>query len=127
SKVTTPGNHPAELYTDPELGILSSNAGTTYTDQYFIRLAETYLLRAEAFMGSGDLNSATVDINVVRNRANAIPVEPNEIDIDYILDERMRELGVEEKRRLTLNRLGMLYERTNRYCNGNPQSANFGV
>src|SRR5690606_24732814 len=66
SKVTTPGNHPAELFVDPVLKTLNaSTAGTTYTDQYFIRLAETYLLRAEAHMGNGDLEMAAADINVV--------------------------------------------------------------
>ncbi len=35
----------------------------------------------------------------------------SDIDIDYILDERLRELGIEEKRRFTLVRLGKLYER----------------
>lgn len=128
SKVTTPGNHPAELFIDLELKTLNASAaGSTYTDQYHIRLAETYLLRAEAYLGNGDLTNAAEDINVIRGRANATPVSPDAIDIDYILDERMRELGVEEKRRMTLNRLGLLYDRTNRYCNGNPVSANYGV
>ncbi len=127
SKVTTPGNHPPELFVDPELMTLNASAaGSTYTDQYFIRLAETYLLRAEAYLGAGNLAAAAEDINTVRARAQAEPVTSDQIDIDYILDERMRELGVEEKRRLTLNRLGLLYDRTNRYCNGNPVAANFG-
>jgi len=127
SKVTTPGNHPPELFVDAELMTLNASAaGATYTDQYFIRLAETYLLRAEAHMGNGDLASAAANINVVRGRAMATPVTPGEIDIEYILDERMRELGVEEKRRLTLNRLGLLYDRASRFCNGNPVSTNFG-
>lgn len=128
SKVFTPDNHPPELYVDPELKTLNaSSAGATYTDQYFIRLAETYLLRAEARWRNGDSEGAARDINVVRGRAQAIPVSAGEIDIDYILDERMRELGVEEKRRLTLNRLGLLYDRTSRYCEGNPAASNFGV
>jgi len=128
SKVTTPGQHPPELYVDANLKTLnSSTAGTTYSDQYHIRLAETYLLRAEAYLGNSQLTEAANDINVVRNRANARPVTPGEVDIDFILDERMRELGVEEKRRLTLNRLGLLYERTNRYCEGRPDVTNFGV
>ncbi|GEO19733.1 RagB/SusD family nutrient uptake outer membrane protein [Cyclobacterium qasimii] len=128
SKVTTPGQHPAELYVDTELKTLnSSTAGTTYSDQYHIRLAETYLLRAEAYLGNGQSDEAANDINVVRTRANAKLVSPSEVDIDYILDERMRELGVEEKRRLTLNRLGMLYERTNKYCDGRPDVTNHGV
>lgn len=127
SKVTTPGNHPPELFVDPDLKTLNAGtAGATYTDQYYIRLAETYLLRAEAYMGQGNFDQAAADINVVRGRAQATPVQPDELDIDYILDERMRELGVEEDRRLTLNRLGKLYDRTSRYCEGNPVAANFG-
>ncbi len=128
SKVTTPGQHPAELFVDANLKTLNASAaGTTYSDQYFIRLAETYLLRAEAHLGNGDLASAAADINVVRARANAKPVTPDMIDIQFILDERMRELGVEEKRRLTLNRLGLLYDRVSRYAEGNPVSAKFGL
>lgn len=128
AKVTTPGDHPAELFVDPVLKTLNaSTAGTTYTDQYFIRLAETYLLRAEAHLGNGDPVMAAADLNVVRERANAKAVTPAEVDIDFILDERMRELGIEEKRRLTLNRLGLLYDRTSRYCNGHPSAGNFGV
>ena len=116
TKVTTPGNHPDGLYTNKELQQLSGSAGTTYTDWYFIRLAETYLLRAEAYLGNGDAANAVIDINTVRARANADPAIESEIDIDYILDERLRELGPEEPRRLTLNRLGMCYERTMRYA-----------
>jgi hypothetical protein len=48
---------------------------------------------------------------VVRSRANASPVLAGNVTIDYILDERLREFGVEEKRMLTLMRLGKLYER----------------
>jgi len=56
-----------------------------------------------------------VPINVVRERANAIPVNPGEVDIDYILDERARELHFEELRLLTLMRLDKLAERWNTY------------
>jgi starch-binding outer membrane protein, SusD/RagB family len=45
------------------------------------------------------------------------------VDINYILDERMRELGVEEKHRLTLARLGLVYERTVNVAH-NPVAAN---
>lgn len=115
SKVTTPYNHPDGLYSDFETGALKSSAGATYTDQYMFRLAETYLLRAEAYLKDGSANLAAADINVIRNRANATPVDPADVDIDYILDERMRELGIEEKRRLTLMRLGLLYNRVTRF------------
>ncbi len=113
-KITTPGQHPSGLFLD---GIrLANSAGTTYTDQYFIRLAETYLLRAEAYLGAGDPINAASDINIVRNRANASNINPGAVNIDFILDERMRELGTEELRRITLMRTGTLYDRVNRYA-----------
>lgn len=115
SKVTTPGEHPTNLFIDSATGLLSTNAGATYADQYMFRLAETYLLRAEAYMNDNQLDKAAADINVVRARANAKPVAPADVNINYILDERMRELGMEEKRRLTLMRLGLLYERVTKY------------
>ena len=75
------------------------------------RLAETYLIRAEAYLMLNKLTEAAESINVVRSRSNAKAVLPANVTIDYILDERMREFGVEEKRRLTLSRLGLLYDR----------------
>ncbi|WP_262714405.1 RagB/SusD family nutrient uptake outer membrane protein [Ginsengibacter hankyongi] len=78
-----------------------------YTDIYAIRLAETYLLRAEAYLDKGDIVNAAADVNVVRARANADPVAPGNVNIAYILDERARELMVEEPRWLTLARLGL--------------------
>ena len=76
-------------------------------DWYLVRVAETYLLRAEAYLALNDKNSAAADINVVRNRANAPLCTPAEVNIDYILDERTRELLGEEHRSLTLNRLSV--------------------
>lgn len=120
SKATTPGRHPENLYADRELGLLTSGGGSTYTDQYYLRLAETYLLRAEAYLGKGDMGSATDDLNEIRNRANATPVAPGQVTIDYILDERARELSLEEDRRITLVRTGKLVERVRLY---NPHNA----
>jgi starch-binding outer membrane protein, SusD/RagB family len=84
-------------------------------ESYAMRLAETYLIRAEAYMKAGDKIKAADDINAVRNRAGAIPVTPAEVNIDYILDERIRELFGEELHTLTLTRLGLLYDRTKRF------------
>ncbi|GEP96595.1 RagB/SusD family nutrient uptake outer membrane protein [Chitinophaga cymbidii] len=116
SKITTPGDHPDNLFSDASRLLLKSTAGGTYADQYMFRLAETYLIRAEAYLGLNDPGNAAKDINAVRERANASLADPGDVTIDYILDERMRELGVEEKRRLTLMRLGKWYERVKR-CN----------
>ncbi|QNA44209.1 RagB/SusD family nutrient uptake outer membrane protein [Lacibacter sediminis] len=121
AKATTIGDHPAGLYvnpgsSDPTLKFeLKASAGGTYADQYMFRLAETYLLRAEAYIGLGNTAAAAVDINVVRSRANASPITAANATIDYVLDERMRELGIEEKRMLTLMRLGKLYDRVRKH------------
>lgn len=121
SKVTTPGQHPIGLIDDIEHMTLKSTAGATCRDMYIIRLAETYLLRAEAYLRKGDKDSAAKDINEVRTRSNAIPVNASEVDLDYILDERARELTFEEFRRLTLSRMGVLVERVRKY---NPLNKN---
>ncbi|WP_247235336.1 RagB/SusD family nutrient uptake outer membrane protein [Telluribacter sp. SYSU D00476] len=92
-----------------------AQAGRTINDQIRMRLAETYLLRAEAYVHKGMLAEAAADINVVRSRAKAKPVEPAQVSIDYILDERARELIIEEPRRRTLVRLGKLYERATKH------------
>jgi len=109
-KASSPNGHPQGY--DP--------SGNLYTDIYAIRLAETYLLRAEAYLKNGDPVNAALDINVVRTRAHATSVTPDQVNIDYILDERARELAGEEPRRLTLARLGLLYDRVIKY---NPVSA----
>jgi hypothetical protein len=113
TKATDPGNHPANLYASPAAypNALKGGAGFTYQDQYLIRLAETYLLRAEAYLGAGNPGAAAADVNIVRARSNAAPASTGDINIDYILDERIRELGVEEKRMFTIMRLGKWYDR----------------
>ena len=122
SKATQPYNFPTALYADPsntdpvQKYLLKSGAGGTYIDQYLMREAETYLLRAEAYLGLKNTNLAAIDINVVRARSNATPIDPGEVTLDYILDERLRELGVEERRMLTLMRLGKWVDRVKK-CN----------
>lgn len=126
TKVTTPGNHPETLYQDASLKTLKSVAGGTYTDQYMLRLAETYLLRAEAYLMNGNLANAANDINTIRTRAHASPILATDVTLDYILDERARELVYEEFRRITLGRLGKYVDRV-RKCNdfNGPQIEDF--
>lgn len=125
TKVARMNNFPDELYQreangEPKMTpfgehLLVNGANCTYKDEYLFRLAETYLLRAEAYLGKGDKAKAAADINALRIRANADPVQVADVDIDYILDERLRELYCEELRMLTLCRLGKLVDRTQRY------------
>ena len=89
--------------------------GRNWKDWYIMRLAETYLLKAEANMLKGDLAAAAADINVVRARAQATPVTAGDVNIDLILDERARELYGEEFRLNTLMRTGKLVENLNKY------------
>jgi hypothetical protein len=100
------------VYGEPLAGMGSRQ---NYKDIYRVRLAETYLLRAEAYLLDGQAGLAAADINTVRARANAAPVSAADVSLDYILDERLRELYVEEYRRCTLQRMGKLVERVRKY------------
>jgi starch-binding outer membrane protein, SusD/RagB family len=90
-------------------------SNTFVMDYYVARLAETYLLRAEAYMKHGEPDKAAADINTVRARSNALPISASDVNIDYILDERGRELYGEELRTMTLCRLKLYYDRTKRF------------
>jgi hypothetical protein len=79
---------------------------TNYNDMPYIRLAETYLLLAEAQFRQGNLTGAAANINIVRARAGASAITPAQVTLDFILDERSRELVTEEQRRYTLLRTG---------------------
>jgi hypothetical protein len=83
-----------------------------HTDWYIFRLAETYLLRAEAYFWKGDLVNAAADINKVRRRANAADLAPSDINIGTILDERARELYYEEPRKTELTRIAFILAMT---------------
>ncbi len=93
----TDPNNPAQTY--------------QYNDIVYMRLAETYLLKAEAQFLLGLVDEAAETINVIRSRSNATPITATDMDIDFILDERGRELLVEEHRRYTLLRTGKWLER----------------
>jgi hypothetical protein len=113
---------PCHYFTDPA----RSGGGSDHKDRYAIRLAETLLLRAEAYIGLNQPDLAADDINVIRSRANATPVDPADVDLDYILDERARELYGEENRFITLRRMGKLLERV-RALNNNPKNPGLNI
>jgi hypothetical protein len=92
------------------------------------RFAETYLIAAEALLRLGNVAEAANMINVVRTRAAASAgavgaMTANTLadltagGIDYILDERTRELAGEEMRWFDLVRTGNLIERVNAFNN----------
>ncbi len=97
-------------------------------DWYVFRLAETYLLRAEAYWWKDQKDKAMQDINEVRTRANCAPyTDASLIDIGTILDERARELFWEEPRKTELNRISFIFAQTGKSYHGKVYTmANFG-
>lgn len=79
-----------------------------YKNIMVYRLAETYLIGAEAHMMLGNNGIALEYLNTVRNRANTASI--SSIDLQAILDERARELAFEGQRWYTLKRTGKLYD-----------------
>lgn len=90
-----------------------------YKDRMKFRLAETYLLLAEAYLRQDMPDKAADAVNEVRRRAKVSDVSDEEMTMDFLLDERIRELYGEESRRFTLIRTGKLLERVRKY---NPEA-----
>jgi starch-binding outer membrane protein, SusD/RagB family len=79
------------------------------TDFPLFRLADAYLMYAECALrgASGTTTSqALTYVNNVRNRSNATSITLAEMTLDFILDERARELNFEGHRRSDLIRFG---------------------
>lgn len=72
------------------------------------RLAETYLIAAEAYMRQGNQGRALEYVNAIRERAGAAPF--TELNQENLLDERARELFFEGQRWYTLKRMGVLVD-----------------
>ncbi|MGN0232378.1 MAG: RagB/SusD family nutrient uptake outer membrane protein [Muribaculaceae bacterium] len=77
-------------------------------DWYLFRLAEAYLLRAEAkyYINPGD-GTIKDDINIIRQRAHCSELYTGNVTIGDIMDERARELFWEEFRKVELTRVSL--------------------
>ncbi|MES2874352.1 MAG: RagB/SusD family nutrient uptake outer membrane protein [Bacteroidota bacterium] len=95
-------------------------------DVMVARLAETYLIAAEALFKSNKTSEALPFINEVRKRAAlpgkelAMQINASQLTMDFILDERARELLGEMDRWFDLVRTGTLIERVKKH---NPDAA----
>ncbi len=117
--VNVDNNTPAIRKFDDPTSVFSGNGSST-RDIYLARLAETYLIAAEAYVKLGNASTAMERVNEVRKRAERTPgslvlTVASQVTIDYILDERARELFGEYERWFDLKRTGKLKERTELY------------
>ena len=99
----------------------SATESQSSRDVSITRLADVYLVAAEAMFKLNKLDSAAYFINIVRGRAakpgREIDMQITGVDVtlDFILDERARELGGEQLRWFDLKRTGKLLERVRNY------------
>lgn len=103
----------------------------TYTagsrDFFVFRLADVYLMLAEAELQAGNISEAAKALNTVRYRAgwpgkkDAMLFQDSDVNMEVIIEERARELAGEQMRWLDLKRWGLLVERVKKY---NPDAVN---
>jgi hypothetical protein len=90
------------------------NYSTAYacTDYPVFRLADAYMMRAEALFrlgGAANIDAAVTDINLIRERAygnNSGNISAGQLTLDFLCDERCREFYYEGQRRTDLVRFG---------------------
>ena len=90
-------------------------------DLFLMRLGEVYLLGAEAYFKNGESDKAAELVNILRERAygkdwkDEYKIKASDIDLDFLLDERARELAGEAHTWVDLKRTGKLIERVMKY------------
>ena len=119
--VITRDEYTAKLFPSMNKWIDNSRPNRQHTqgqrDYIIARLADAYLIRAEARVMQGKNDAAAEDVNVVRMRGawpgmeSTMTVSGSDMSLDYVLDERARELVGEGHRWWDLVRTGKLVER----------------
>ena len=129
-QVLTPSLYTAALFPTLQKFLDPLRPDKTYTngsrDYLAFRLAETYLMLAEAQFKLGKTTEAAAALNAVRVRAAnpgktaAMTIAASDVTMDFVMEERARELSGEQTRWLDLKRWGNLVERVKLY---NPDGA----
>lgn len=129
-QVLVPSAYAANLFPTLSKFLDPNRPDKTYTqgsrDYLAFRLAETYLMLAEAQFKLGKTPEAVDAINMVRKRAAwpgktaAMTITPADMNMEMIYQERARELAGEQTRWFDLKRWGNLVERVKLY---NPDGA----
>ncbi|GAB3991656.1 hypothetical protein GCM10028807_22250 [Spirosoma daeguense] len=115
---------PLTKFMDPQRPDRTYEPGSR--DFLVFRLAETYLILAEAQLKQGKTAEAVTAINMVRRRAanpgkeTAMEITTAQMDMEMLMQERARELAGEQLRWADLKRWGNLVERVKLY---NPDGA----
>ncbi|MGK7394660.1 MAG: RagB/SusD family nutrient uptake outer membrane protein [Candidatus Cyclobacteriaceae bacterium M3_2C_046] len=106
-------------FIDPKRITVQQEQGSR--DFMVVRLAEMYLLAAEALMNDDKKGEAVEYMNVLRRRAawpgkeKEMEITEAQLDLNFILDERARELAGEKFRWFDLKRTGTLLSRVKQY------------
>ena len=115
--------HTMKKFLDPSRKVPKDEA--SHKEVIVLRLGDVYLMAAESAMMMGDASAAADYVDKLRARARlfpgALPVASGDINMDFMMDERARELGGELLRFFDLKRTHTLVDRVKKY---NPDSKN---